>query len=102
MERLVNRAARISGIPPFVTKPVKAAAPVAFRDNRPIIEGAVRCRYPKASRLILDEVDRVLARHYGFTPEEPDFIINYDTCLHCGFGRQVKYRLGRDAETPDE
>jgi hypothetical protein len=33
--------------------------------------------------------DTVLARHYHFTPEELDFIINYD----------IKYRLGRDAET---
>ncbi|MCX6885446.1 MAG: hypothetical protein NTX27_10425 [Verrucomicrobia bacterium] len=28
-----------------------------------------------------------MAEHYGFTPEELDFIINYD----------IKYRLGRDA-----
>jgi len=52
-----------------------------------------------------------LARHYGFTAEpacalhadrELDFIINYDTCLRRGFGRQVKYRLGREAEAPEE
>jgi hypothetical protein len=35
---------------------------------------------------IIDENDRVLARHYGFTDEELDFIINYD----------IKYRMGRD------
>lgn len=40
------------------------------------------------SKPILDEIDRVLARHYGFTPEELDFIINYD----------IKYRLGRETE----
>jgi hypothetical protein len=39
------------------------------------------------SKPIIDEIDRVLARHYGFTDEELDFIINYD----------LKYRLGRDA-----
>ena len=33
---------------------------------------------------IIDEIDRVLARHYGFTDEELDFIINYD----------IKYRMG--------
>lgn len=33
------------------------------------------------------ECDRVLARHYGFTDEELDFIINYD----------IKYRMGGDA-----
>lgn len=39
--------------------------------------------YPRKSKLIIDEIDRVLARHYGFTDEELDFIINYD----------IKYRM---------
>ena len=42
----------------------------------------------KPCKPILDEIDRVLAAHYGFTDEELDFIINYD----------IKYRMGRDAE----
>lgn len=37
------------------------------------------------SKPIIDEIDAVLAKHYGFTEEELDFIINYD----------IKYRLGR-------
>ena len=40
------------------------------------------------SKHIIDEIDRVLARHYGFTDEETDFIINYD----------IKYRMGRSEE----
>ena len=36
------------------------------------------------SKSIIDEIDRVLAKHYGFTNEELDFIINYD----------IKYRMG--------
>jgi hypothetical protein len=44
--------------------------------------------YPKYSKPIIDEIDRVLAQHYGFTEEELDFIINYD----------IKYRMGKDAE----
>jgi hypothetical protein len=43
---------------------------------------------PRLSKPIIDEIDQVLARHYGLTAEELDFIINYD----------IKYRLGRDAE----
>ena len=43
------------------------------------------------SKPIIDEIDAALAKHYGFTPEELDFIINYD----------IKYRLGRDTETED-
>jgi hypothetical protein len=44
--------------------------------------------YPRESKPILDEIDTVLAGHYGFTAEELDFILNYD----------IKYRLGRDTE----
>jgi hypothetical protein len=36
------------------------------------------------SKSIIDKIDRVLAKHYGFTDEELDFIINYD----------IKYRMG--------
>ena len=39
-----------------------------------------------------DKIDCVLARHYCFTDEELDFIINYD----------IKYRMGREAELDDE
>ena len=48
--------------------------------------------YPRESKPIIDEIDTVLADHYGFTTEELDFIINYD----------IKYRLGQDAEGDDE
>ena len=40
---------------------------------------------PKLSKPIIDQIDRVLAEHYGLTEEELDFIINYD----------IKYRMGR-------
>jgi len=43
--------------------------------------------YPKYSKPIIDEIDRVLAKHYGVTDEELDFIINYD----------IKYRMGRES-----
>jgi hypothetical protein len=48
--------------------------------------------WPSKSKPILDEIDTVLAGHYGFTAEELDFILNYD----------IKYRLGRSTETDDE
>jgi len=41
-----------------------------------------------ATGAIIDEFVAVLARHYGFTVEDFDFIINYD----------IKYRLGRESE----
>ena len=37
------------------------------------------------SKPIIDEIDRVLAKHYGFTDEELDFIVNYE----------IKYRMGQ-------
>lgn len=39
----------------------------------------------------------MLAGHHGFTTEELDYIIHYDTRLRRAFGGQVKYRLNRDA-----
>ncbi len=44
------------------------------------------------SKPIIDEIDRVLAQHYGFTDEELDFIINYD----------IKYRMGKDSADEGE
>ena len=40
--------------------------------------------YPALSKAIIDDIDRTLAKHYGFIDEETDFIINYD----------FKYRMG--------
>lgn len=44
--------------------------------------------YSKLSKPIIDDIDRVLAQHYGLTDEELDFIINYD----------IKYRMGASEE----
>ena len=40
--------------------------------------------YASRSKPIIDEIDKVLAQHYGFTADELDFIIHYD----------IKYRMG--------
>ena len=47
--------------------------------------------YVKYSKSIIDMIDTVLARHYGFTDEELDFIINYD----------IKYRMGDELNNGD-
>ena len=47
--------------------------------------------YMKFSKPIIDEIDKVLAEHYGFTEEELDFIINYD----------IKYRMGDELQSED-
>lgn len=43
------------------------------------------------SKPIIDEIDMVLAKHYGFTEEELDFIINYD----------IKYRMGDELNSEE-
>jgi hypothetical protein len=48
--------------------------------------------YPAKSKPIIDEIDMVLAQHYGFTAGELDLILNYD----------IKYRLGRDTGEVEE
>jgi hypothetical protein len=48
--------------------------------------------YPRKSKALADEIDTLLATHYGFTPEEPDFIINYD----------IKYRMGLGGGSAEE
>jgi hypothetical protein len=48
--------------------------------------------YPRLSKPIIDEIDRMLAVHYGFTAEELDFIVNYD----------IKYRTGAETENGEE
>lgn len=47
---------------------------------------------PKLSKMIMDKIDNILAKHFGFTDEELDFIINYD----------IKYRMGRDSENEND
>ena len=48
--------------------------------------------HQKYSKPIIDEIDLILAWHYGFTDEELDFLINFD----------IKYRMGKQHGTDDE
>ena len=46
----------------------------------------------KECKPIIDEIDRLLTSHYGFTHEELDFIINYD----------IKYRMGKELNSGED
>lgn len=48
--------------------------------------------YIKHSKGIIDDIDAVLANHYALSPEELDFVVNYD----------IKYRLGMESDDEDE
>ncbi len=66
-----------------------------FKNNSQMLqmgELKIQCIYPKLSKPIIDQIDCLLARHYGFTQEELDFIINYD----------IKYRMGKELESGEE
>lgn len=47
-------------------------------------------------RSIIDEIDRVLAEHYGFTDEELDFI------MAAPANDDIKYRMRRDGLAVDD
>ncbi|MDR2802895.1 MAG: hypothetical protein LBB22_01230 [Treponema sp.] len=64
-------------------KDYKKHAKHKHRGNTPCYEITASISKP-----IIDEIDKVLAKHYGFTEEELDFIINYD----------IKYRMGGELE----
>ena len=55
-------------------------------------ELTVQCILPKKSKPLIDQIDTLLAKHYGFTEEELDFIINYD----------IKYRMGLGGGSAEE
>jgi len=48
--------------------------------------------YPKKSKNIIDKIDIQFAKHYGFSEEEIDFIINYD----------IKFRMGDTLNCTEE
>jgi hypothetical protein len=48
--------------------------------------------YPRHSKGIIDEIDRILARHLQLDADELDFILNFD----------LKYRLGQEDGDSDE
>jgi len=58
------------------------------------LTGEVRIQafFPGKCKDTIDRIDDAIAKHYGFTDEELDFIINYD----------IKYRMGIDGDGEEE
>jgi hypothetical protein len=67
---------------------IRAHSKILTMKYKDMGEMRIQCTYPKFSKSIIDKIDQVLAKHYGLTDEELDFIINYD----------IKYRMGIDSE----
>ncbi|HTN72961.1 MAG TPA: hypothetical protein VMO00_17910 [Methylomirabilota bacterium] len=62
---------------------------------------------PRSAKPIFDEIDRVLAAHYGFTAEGLDFILSArlgtgpSMKLRTG-NDDIKYQMGRDTQLEDK
>ena len=84
-ESITNGVAHFEGLAKRITSRLEETSEVGSATYR--VGGAVQYQRfsPASAKPIIDEIDRVLAQHYGFTDEELDFIINYD----------IKYRMGR-------
>lgn len=63
---------------------------------------------PMSSKSITDEIDCVLAKHFGFTDEELDFFPSTglrtgpSTELRAGINYGITYRMGQDAKGTNE
>jgi hypothetical protein len=69
-------------------KDINANSTMLTRIQQKTGKTQTQCFKIAKSKPIIDEIDKVLAKHYGFTEEELDFIINYD----------IKYRMGGELE----
>ena len=80
-DNVKNKLIKISFI---LDRDIQSNSFVSVRNYKNV--GPIECYQVnmKLSKPIIDEIDKVLAKHYGFTDEELDFIINYD----------IKYRMG--------
>ncbi len=78
-------------LPQSVTIAVYPAYTAHSRSLKPHNSHRIRSRVSAQSVRVAihPKIDRVLARHYGFTTTQLDFILNYD----------IKYRMGKDADT---
>ena len=56
----------------------------------------IRRELLRKTSIYTDEIDRVLAQHYGFTKEELDFIIKYDIKYRDIRCRDIKCHMGGD------
>ncbi len=58
------------------------------------VGGAVKYQRfkPKTAKPIIDEIDELLAKHYGLTAEELDFIVNYDIKYQGWSARRIRGR----------
>jgi hypothetical protein len=47
--------------------------------------------FPRHSKYVMDRIDEVLAKHFRFSADEQDYLVNYD----------IKYRVNADGADED-
>ncbi len=72
-------------------KDLRRNSTMLVRNQKQTGRTETQCFKIQLSKHLIDEIDRALAKHYGFTDEELDFILNYD----------IKYRMGLDDAEED-
>ena len=81
-----DRIQRLANIAQELMDDIQANSEMLTINYRTMGNLSIQSTYPRLSKALIDKIDRVLAKHYDFTDEELDFIINYD----------IKYRMGRE------
>jgi type I restriction-modification system DNA methylase subunit len=84
-------AKKIQQISVKLIQDFKANAAMITNNYKKYGKRTIQTFRPRQSKPVIDEIDQLLAQHYGLTNEETDFIINYD----------IKYRMG-DADSDNE
>ena len=75
--------------------PLNASLMRSYKENS-FVRVRIDCEFqefrPALSKPLTDQVDKLLATHFGFTDAQLDYIINYD----------IKYRMGQGMEDNDD
>jgi hypothetical protein len=83
---------KISSLGAAYLKDLRSNSTMLVRNQKQTGVTETQCFKIQLSKNLIDEIDCALGKHYGFTEEELDFIINYD----------IKYRMGGDDSAEDD
>jgi hypothetical protein len=85
-------AFQLSALADKLTKKLNDDSEIRIRNQVATGEVELQTFFVGKSKFLIDEVDEVLAKHYGLTDAELDYVNNYD----------IKYRMGQSAEDTDD
>ncbi|MBK7106658.1 MAG: Eco57I restriction-modification methylase domain-containing protein [Ignavibacteriae bacterium] len=83
-----NEEKQLKLLSKILVKNLEKNSEIRIRDQKTTGKVELQTFFVGKSKTIIDEIDKVLAKHYSFTEEELDFIVNYD----------IKYRMGKELD----